>query len=157
MASLTLLRSERGATVVEAVVALALAGVIVTALMSMVVSALSTSTVSKNRTFATRYGEAAVESIRNVRDSLNWSDFYTNYVQGRSGTTWYLDSSGNLTSNVGSAADITPFTRKITFTDDTPSGSTPKTRVFVDVKVTWNDRGQTQTEEETTYLTQWSK
>lgn len=148
------LRSQRGATVVEAVVALALAGIIVTALMSMVVSALSTSTASKNRTFATRYAEAAVESVRSIRDSQNWSDFYTNYVQGHSTTIWYLAADNSLTSTSSSAANIAPFTRTIKLTDNSPSGDA-KSRVFIDIKVTWNDRGQTQTEEQTTYLTQW--
>lgn len=146
---LTVFKSERGATLVESVVAIALASIVLTAIVGMVVSAVATSTLSKSRTSATRYAEEAVEVARKTRDRTDWDNFYNTYVNS---TAWKVDGTLNLTS--GDGLSIAPFTRTVSFTNaSSPPGA--RDRVQVEVKVTWLDKGQTQEVALVTFLTEW--
>jgi type II secretory pathway pseudopilin PulG len=160
-----LLNSQSGATLIETVVAIALTSIILTAIMAMVITAVSTSTNSKSRTAATRYAEEGTDTVRTVRDSLNWSDFYQTYIKNQGSTIWYVTCSYSLTttapvagvcsSDSGLAVYIIPYTRQIKILDDSTSGN--KDRAIVDVTVTWNNHGKTENVELVTYLTNWVK
>ncbi len=148
--SRTLMRSRHGTTLIETLIALALASVVLTAVVSMVITAVSTAATAKSRTTATRYAEEGIEVTRRARDENLWANFYKSYVGG---TTWHVDPNYNLTT--GSGLDLSPFQRGINITDSSvPNGA--KNRVQVVVKVSWSDKGKTQTVQLDTYLSEWS-
>lgn len=159
------LPSSRGATLVETLVAIALASVVLTAVVGMVVSAVSTSTLSKSRTTATRLAEEGVEIARKTRDRTDWQTFFNTYI-GTS--TWQVDPGFNLTNGTG--LSVSPFQRSIRLTDASNqtcgssqgqySGALVNScvdRVQVVTRVTWQDKGKTQQVELVTYLTKWRK
>lgn len=149
------LKSQRGATLVETLVAIALASVVLTAVVGMVVSAVSTSTLSKSRTTATRLAEEGLEVARKTRDRTDWDSFYNNYVNS---TNWKVDQvAGDIVLNTsGSSLPTPPFTRNVTFSNaSNPAGN--RDRVQVSSTVTWNDKGKVQEVELVSYLTKWRK
>lgn len=147
---LTILRSSRATTLIETLVALALASVVLTAIIGMVVAAVATANTAKSRTTATRYAEEGIEVTRRARDETLWRTFYSTYVGNN---TWHVDPSYNLTT--GGGLDLSPFSRSINITDaSTPNGA--KNRVQVVSVVTWIDKGKTQKVQLDTYLTDWS-
>jgi Tfp pilus assembly protein PilV len=147
-------RSESGATIVEAIVAIGIAGVIITAIMAMVVTAINTSDLSKSRTTATNYANEGAEIARSVRDSMTWGSFFANYVSpGTVCSTCQVTSAGGLAI---SGVSISPYTRTVLLSDGSPVGS-PQSRVTVDVTVTWSNHGKTEKVELVSYLTDWHK
>lgn len=146
------LKSNKGVTIIETVVALGLTSVLLTALMAMVITAINASDLSKARTIATNYANEGLEIARTQRDATDWTTFVANYNSGAGSaicSTCYVTAAGVLTGAVGSAASIAPYTRVVTFSD---GGSG---RVTVDVKVTWKYHSQTETVELVSYLTDW--
>jgi type II secretory pathway pseudopilin PulG len=149
------LRSSKGVTIIESVVALGILAIILTAIMAMVVTAINSSTLSKSRTEATNYANEGAEAARSIRDSTTWGDFWIKYVNNGVGslcTTCEVTSTGGL-AVLGRS--IVPYTRKVVFSDASTGGV--QNRALVDVTVTWNNRGQTEKVELTTYLTNWHK
>jgi prepilin-type N-terminal cleavage/methylation domain-containing protein len=151
------LLSSRGVTLIESVVAIALAGVIITAVVAIAVSALSTSTLSKSRTTATRLAEEGQEVARATRDKSNWDDFWATYV-GK--PAWGIDTNLNLvatsdyTVTIPPCVNPCPFKRKVTIADaSTPAGA--QNRATVTISVTWVDRSLTQEVKLVSYLTKW--
>jgi type II secretory pathway pseudopilin PulG len=156
------LRSQKGTTLIETIVALALTATIIGAILALVVSGLNATTSGKSRTVATNLAEEALDSVRTVRDTAGWSSFYSTYALGP-GTSFYLDSAGTLhtaatplchTAASGAPEFIAPsYTRTITFTNEPTSGNQ---RVLVDICVAWNDRGTPQKVELNSYLADWN-
>jgi Tfp pilus assembly protein PilW len=60
---------EKGQTLVEAIVAITIAVIIVTALVTLGLSTQRAANTSRNQNQNTRYGEEAIEIIRNIRDN----------------------------------------------------------------------------------------
>lgn len=145
------LRSPKGLTLVETVVAIALASVVISAIVGMVVLGVATSTTAKARTTATRFAEEGMEAARAARDKTDWSNFWNTYVNS---TVWHIDNTGNLTSGAGLA--IAPYTREVHISNSSnPLGNNDKAQV--DVKVTWVDKGKTEIVELVSFLTKWAK
>ena len=150
-----IIKSQSGATLVETLVAIALASVVLTAVVGMVVSAVATSTLSKSRTTATRLSEEGIEVARKTRDRTDWDSFYNTYVNSN---IWKVDQvAGDIILNTsGSSLPTLPFTRTVEFSNaSNPVGS--RDRVQVISKVTWNDKGKLQEVKLVSFLTKWRK
>jgi type II secretory pathway pseudopilin PulG len=63
------LRSEKGQTLVEAIVAIAVAVIIVTSLVSLGIGTQRAANTSRNQNQNTRYGEETIEIVRSIRDA----------------------------------------------------------------------------------------
>ena len=164
MSSGTILKSARGFTIIETIVAIALVGIILASVVDLTTQAIATTNLSKSRTEADNYAQQASDAVRTLRDSIGWSAFYTCVAKHQN---WYLTNTLILTTappgtpgSLGtscpvnkpdSAADITPYSRQIILEKDT----TVANRVFMDVKVTWSNMGQSQNIDLQSYLTNW--
>lgn len=60
--------NQSGQTLVEAIVAIAIAVVLVTAVVALAIQTQRAAQTSRNQSQNTRYGEEALEKIRNIRD-----------------------------------------------------------------------------------------
>jgi Tfp pilus assembly protein PilV len=164
------LSSQRGATLVESIVAIALAGIIITAIVGLVTSAVATSTLSKSRTTATRYSEEGVEVARKNRDRTPWQSFWNTYGPSvcRSAAPCHIDSSLNIVSGAG--LSISPFARTVVITDVSAQtcgagsgnyqgqqSNSCVDRLKVTVSVTWIDKGRNQEVKLVSYLTTWNR
>lgn len=67
--TLYIIHSPRGQTLVEAILAIAIAVVIVTALVTLALGTQKAANNSRNQTQNTKYGEQTIEIIRNIRDT----------------------------------------------------------------------------------------
>lgn len=148
------LKSNKGVTIIESIVAIGILAIILTALIAMVVTAVNTSTLSKSRTEATNYANEGAETARSIRDNTTWADFWSKYVG--SGATICSNCEVTAAGDLATAGKvITPYTRKVVFTDASAGGAQDK--VQVDITVTWNNRGKTEKVELQSYLTDWRK
>lgn len=71
-------RSEKGATLIEAILALALVTVIITAVVVAVVSSVSNSQSSTDRSFALDYAEEGIDLLRDLKGE-DFNGFTTTY------------------------------------------------------------------------------
>ncbi len=139
--------NKNGQSLIETIIALGIAVFIIVALTQSVIMSVKNTQFAKNQTLATRYGQEAIEKIRNVRDLLGWPTFYNNY----NGTTKCINS-GEYTNwsdsvpceiNIG---DI--FIRQATFEGDTD-------QLTITVTTSWTDTTGDHNSEQVTILTRW--
>jgi type II secretory pathway pseudopilin PulG len=70
------MKSQRGQTIVEILLAAAVVAVALTALVAVVTTSLNHNRMAKERTIATRQAQEALEWVRTIRDvSGSWSGF----------------------------------------------------------------------------------
>lgn len=154
-------KKQRGISVVEILVAVAIIGLMLTVLLGTATVSLQSSILIKQTTQASSLAQGAIEAVRNFRD----------------GTTWDSDGIGTLTTGIAYYAEKTTsapaqwtliqgeeaidnFTRKIVFSDVSRDGNDdivasggtndPNTKKAV-VAVSWED----QEVEIVTYFTNW--
>src|SRR4030043_2346790 len=89
-------KMEKGQSLFEIVLALAIATLIVVALVALASSAIRNSTFAKNKALATRYSQEATEWLRGERDT-NWDIFATKALT----PTWCLPSLSWMSASVG--------------------------------------------------------
>ena len=70
---------NKGQSLFEVVLALALSTLIIVALVSLVSNSIRNSSYSRNKTYATRYTQEATEWLRGERDG-DWDVFSTNFL-----------------------------------------------------------------------------
>jgi Tfp pilus assembly protein PilV len=99
------MKSQRGQTIVEILLAAAVVAVALTALVAVVTTSLNHNRMAKERTIATRQAQEALEWIRTIRDvSGSWSEFTTQLgLLNITGSTTVLDylcvDDGYITDN----------------------------------------------------------
>jgi Tfp pilus assembly protein PilV len=128
---------ERGQSLFELVVAVAVCALIIIAVVSLTVNSIANSNFSRNKALAATYAQQATEWLRGQRDSN--TDIFISNAENMSINPMCLN---DLTSwslapcTAGSTIAGTPFTRQVTFTVSSPGG---KNIVETDVAVTWSD------------------
>lgn len=129
---------NRGQSLFEVVVALAISTVIITALVALATSSIRNATFSKNKTIASRYAQEATEWLRSERDK-DPQAFQTKALTAAwcmQALSW--DMSGHC--NAGDEIFQTSFKREVAFTiDQVLVGSSNKTLIRTDVSVIWAD------------------
>ncbi len=93
---------ERGQSLFEVFLSLAIVAIIIVALVILASNAIRNSTYSKNKTLATRYSQEAMEWLRGERDA-SWDNFSDKalafsyyclqtltWASGQCGTTQYI-------------------------------------------------------------------
>lgn len=142
---------NRGQSLFEVVLALALATLIIVALVSLVSNSIRNSSYARNKTYATRYTQEAFEWLRGERDG-DWDIFSTNYlfcptpphVQCLDTLAWGDCGTCSDTEFIG---DL--FKREVSFTDIEADS------VTVEVKTYWIDAQGTHEARSSTILTDW--
>lgn len=132
------LSAGKGQTLVEMIVALAVAILIITSLVAGTVTAVRNAGFAKNQSLATKYAVEGMEEARIYRDQNGWDKFWTDKVSSTEGP-----------AVVGSI-----FLKTIEYKDvSEPVGA--ENRAQVTVIVSWTEGGRTHKSELTTYLTKW--
>ncbi len=141
---------SKGQTLIEVMLALAIAVVILSAITVAVISALGNAQFSKDQNIATQYAQQAMESMRRIRDNSSWSTFQSSYSQ----TSVYCMGASDTTPAVKTVGGSCPlingtFIRELQFDYSStqcgfptpgPGGPTPvPIGVKVQVNVKWQD------------------
>ena len=126
---------EKGQSLFEVIIALAVSALIIVALVSLVSNAVRNATFSKNKTAAATYTQEATEWLRGQRDS-DIDTFFTNAAS----PLWCLkDLSWSKIGACDGDTDFisgTPFIREVSFSKTLEGG---KTLVEAGVAVSWTD------------------
>jgi prepilin-type N-terminal cleavage/methylation domain-containing protein len=130
----------KGQTLIELMVALAVAGIIITAISITVVKSLNTVQLNKNKNTATQYAQEGMEFMRNKKNQS--FEIYDGYAEGK----WCLDDTSTLSFTASSCTtNVGIFTREIDIdkneTGECGSESPDKLIDKVTVRVSWNDAG----------------
>lgn len=106
--------NEKGQSIFEVVVAVALISLVLVTLVSMASLSIATSTFSRNQTQASRFTQQASEWLRAERDA-GWIAFKSHAIN----STWCLDSLTWLKPSGCASSEFIPgsiFKRVLTFT-----------------------------------------
>lgn len=125
---------ERGQSLFEVVVAIAISALMIVTLVSLVSNSIRNATFSKNNAQAASYGQQATEWLRTERDN-NIATFIVNTTTG----TWCLkDLTWTITGACLDTQNITgtPFLREGHFVSTLVGG---KTVIEADIVVSWTD------------------
>ncbi len=125
---------EKGQSLFEAIVALAISALIIVAVVSLVSNSIRNSSFSRNKTLASRYAEQATEWLRGQRDS-DITTFSNNALT----STWCINNLSWAQSGACGGSDViqgTPFSRQVLFSINTVGG---KDVIEADVIVFWTD------------------
>jgi Tfp pilus assembly protein PilV len=145
-------KTEKGQSLFEVVVAIAISALIVVTLVSVTSNSIQNSSFSKNKSLASTYADQASEWIRNQRDT-NIDVLVTKATSG--GTFCLPDLSWPASaSNVASCTVIsgTIFTRSVSLGVSLDPGS-GKNIISSDVLVTWQDsQGMHEVADDTTLV-----
>jgi len=127
---------EKGQSLIEMVIALAVTLVAIVALVQVSVTAIRNANFAKNQTLATNYAQAVVEKVRAYRDENDWSTFVDNCAaQDVIGVGILPPSLGAM--ELGCTCLDTPANCEVR------------------VQVSWTDAQGPHETELTTYLTEW--
>lgn len=146
--------SQKGQSLLEAIVAVSVIVMVLVALVSAITFALSNAQFARNKTQATKYAQEAIEWLRNQRDS-NWALFYS---QARSspGAIYCLNtldswpSMGNCTGVIDDQFDLFSREATLTYTPSAPSDS-----ITIHIRVFWREGSGQKEVVMDTFLTQW--
>ncbi len=141
---------QKGQSLFEVVIALAISALIIVALVSLVTNAIRNATFAKNSTLASRYAQEATEWLRGQRDS-DIEIFTMNIAT----PTWCLKDLSWSQSGTCGLNDViagTPFIREAVFTNSTLNG---KTLIEADVTVSWEDSQGAHEVKSATNFTDW--
>ena len=159
------MKNNKGQSIFEVLVAIAVISSVLVALVGYVSTALKNSTFSKNISNGTRFTEEAIEWLRSERDA-SWVQFKARAQA--SGTyclsTSPLSSSSWVSTGACAAAQYiagTIFRRQVTFTcfvsppTSTPCSNVAVTTIQAQVNTYFIDGQGTHNSSSTTYLTNW--
>ncbi len=166
----SILRNEKGQSLVEVIISLSIAIIVVLAFTSATISAVREAQFAKNQNQATRIAQRSLELVRAVRDQDNdindtdndpatgtmWSTLWSTNI-GASGRCYNLNDnilSLRLRSDCNDNNDElieTIFRRKIRIADD---GSNVN-RKTIYIQVAWSDGKGDHKAEANTLLTEW--
>lgn len=141
---------NKGQSLFEVVVALAISALVIVALVSLVSSSIRNANFSKNKSLASTYAQEASEWLRGERDN-SVTDFLNNTLT----PTWCL---ANLNWNspgvcpTGAVISGTNFTRVGSFTTNFVGG---KNIVEANIKVFWTDAQGLHQVENVTNFSDW--
>lgn len=127
-------RLQRGQSLFEVVIAIAVTAIIVVALVSLTSSAVRNATFSRNNTLASRYAQEATEWLRGQRDG-DVDDFMNKSLI----PTWCLSNLSWNQSGTCANNNVIPgtlFVRQVNFIRTTVSG---KVLVEARLRVSWQD------------------
>lgn len=142
------MKLNRGQTLLEVVIAIALLVLVLTVMVSATVASMANNRLAKERAIATRLAQSAQDWLRGQRDQLGWTTFSAPFNNGdycMASLTWTLPSSSCTTPVVSSNAS---YTRNITISNfgansldyrilvEWYSGKAIKESVYVDGKLT---------------------
>ena len=162
---------QKGTTLLEVIFTIVVIGMVLGALITAVNYGLSNAQYARNKALATKYGQEAVEWLRNERSFLGWSEFYAKACSV-SGCAYCVDtlpacpaagSCCNSPNPPGAcwpgSASCTPtqvindqfdsFHREVTLEQDGVD------KVNVQVRVFWQQGNRDSEIELNTYLTRW--
>lgn len=126
--------SQKGQSIIEALIALGVAVLIVSSITVAVITSVNNSDYSKNQNLATQYAQQGMEILRQQAQS-NWSNF-SNYQ----GTSCLNEGSSTLTApgSTGCGQNISNFfVRQVNIVQN--SGSCSSIAAKVTVSVSWTD------------------
>lgn len=133
------MNSQKGQTLIEALIGLAVAVAIISAIVIAVISSLSNAQLTKNQNQANHYAQEGMEIVRQIRNS-SWTSF-TNLS-----STYYCLSANSKTLTVkgvnGCGQNVGIYVREIDIEHNSPSCSGISR---VTVKVAWSDAKCTDT------------
>lgn len=135
--------SEKGQSLFELVVAIAISALMVVAMVSLAVNSIQNSNFSKNKARAATYAQQATEWLRGQRDN-NIETFITEVEKATDPNERCFNSLPATISSLSlfpcasnESIDGTPFQRYVIFS----FGNDSKTVITADVTVTWTDSG----------------
>ena len=147
---------QKGQSLFEIVLALAIATIIIVALVALASSAVRSSTFSKNKTLATRYSQEANEWLRGERDT-DWDAFFIRAAVPLycvKSLSWAEATVGNCTG--GQEITGTIYKREVGFVRTTVLvGGVPKNVVETEVNVYWQDAQGIHEVKSVTNFTDW--
>lgn len=130
------MKSQKGQSLFEVVLALGVITAITVGIVSLTVSSMRNASFSKNKTLAGRYAQEATEWLRSERDT----DFTAFSDHLKTSLQWCLPGpilNWNKTGACGvSNIPDTPLFRDVTFTTSLVSG---KTVIEANIRVYWDD------------------
>lgn len=148
-----ILVNEKGQSLFEVVVAIAVSAIIIVALVALAANSIRNATFARNKTIAARYSEEATEWLRGQRDS-NTEVFFDNTATS---STWCFPNLADWPVGPSASCDTkisgTIFTRTIEFVSELIGGT--KTLITADVIVTWDDAQGTHEVRSATNFTDW--
>ena len=145
-------RHEKGQSLFEMMLALAVSTLIIVAIVALTSNAIRNTTFSKNKTLATRFSQEATEWLRGERDA----DFPTFETRALTplyclpSLSWTSASIGACTG--GQEISNTIFKREVTFSSSLVNG---KTLIQAGVKVYWTDSQGTHEVRSVTNFSDW--
>lgn len=133
-------KSQKGQTLIELVVALAVGIIVVSALAIAILSSLGNAQFSRDQSLATSYAQQGMEHVRRLRDE-NWTSFSALnglYCIGSNPQTPFSSNKTttdcNLTGKIGSF-----LIREATIEPGTIANKCNSNSVSVSVRVKWSD------------------
>lgn len=155
---LQIFNGNKGASIIEILVVIAILAVTLTALLGLANFSLSVQGLVRQTTQAKGLAQEAMEAVRSIRDNGGWSQII-NGSHGLAASAGYWSFSG--TENI-----INGFTRTISISDVQRDASSnvvesggvvdPDTKKIT-VTVSWSERGRPHDIELITYLTNWPR
>ncbi len=136
-----MINAQRGQSLFEVVVALAVSALIIMALVSLVSNSIRNANFSKNKTLAGVYVQEANEWLRGQRDS-DVVTFGANIEDSIGIARCFNDLlwTNNAPCDEGDVISGTPFSRQITFgTSSVDVSGVMKTLTQADIVVFWTD------------------
>jgi type II secretory pathway pseudopilin PulG len=139
-------RTQKGQTLIEAIVAIGVAVLVMSGLVVAVISAVKNAQFAKNQSLATKYALEGMELVRQDRDT-NWAIFYGRISPNSYCLNTQPWSSGQCASfNLGGI-----FKREAMFEQE---GADPN-KVKVTMTVSWRDPTGDHKSELVSYFTKW--
>lgn len=141
--------NNRGQSLIEVVIALALISMVLITLVAMAALSIKTSVFSRNQTESARFTEQASEWLRAEKD-VGWTNFSTYAAT----PTWCFDTGTNWNTPgacpTGDTISGTIFQRSAVFAINPLDGS-----IQVTVTTTWTDAQGTHSSPTTIIFTNW--
>ena len=139
----TVRNSKPGQSLVEAMVAIAVAVLIITALVGLAIGAVRSANAAKNRSLAVAYAQEGIEAVRSIRDR-SFSELPSAggpYQLVWTGTEWNW--------SLGEQTLDTIFSRGFTVTIESAG------KMIVVLSVAWSDSTGDHSVDLTSYITDW--
>ena len=158
-----MLLNERGQSLIELVVVVAVIVIIVGALVFATIASLRNSDLAKNQAQATKLAQEGLEKVRSLRDrngtvlyhwnnTMNVNDVTSNFNDlwqyNLSAVNFFFKSNGDLTDGVTTESILPYFKRQIMIADEGDG----KTQKRITAVVSWSDYAGTHESRLTTIL-----
>lgn len=151
--------NQKGQSLLEVVVGVSIVAVVLSGMIAAVNYALSNSQFARNKASATKYGQEAIEWLREQRESIGWAAFY--YCTDPTATYCLNSLASNLNAiasggcSSGTYISGTNFVRQVTLTGNGTGGGNNRDRVTIVMTVFWTAGARTTSVTFNTYLTKW--